>query len=270
MPPAKAPSLTYLTRNLLKHRYLLAQLVKREVLLRYRGAYFGLLWIFLHPLIMLAIFAFVFGQIFQPRWTIQASGVPHALNLYCGLIAFNIFGDTVSRSPNAVRSHPSYVKKIIFPVHILPIVPLGAALVHASFNLLILIGALAWVDQLRVSQFLIPLLLAPLLLFSLGLAWFVSAWGVFLKDMTQIVPVFVQISLFLSPVFYPADALPSALQPLFRHNPLGAVIENLRAALAGAPLDWPTWAIALLISFATALLAGLFFHHSRDEFADAI
>ena len=255
---------------LFHHHYLLGQLIKRDVLLRYRGAYFGLLWIFLNPLIMLGIFVFVFGSIFQARWPAQSDNVPSALNLYCGLIAFNVFSETVTRSPGAVRGYPSYVKKVIFPVEILPVVPLGAGLVHAAFNFIILTLALAWVGQLNPSQLLFPLLLTPLLLFSLGLAWFLSAWGVFIKDMSQIVPVFVQMMLFLSPVFYPADAVPRALRPLFVYNPLGAIIESLRAALAGRDIDWSAWTLALMMSLAAFLLGRAFFRHSRDEFADVL
>ena len=256
--------------SLYRHRYLLGQLIKRDVLLRYRGAYFGLLWIFLNPLIMLGIFVFVFGHIFQARWPVQTGGIPFALNLYCGLIAFNVFSETVGRAPAAVRGYPSYVKKIIFPVEILPVVPLGAALVHAGFNFVILAAALAWVGQLHATQLLLPLLLAPLLLSSLGLAWFLSAWGVFIKDMSQIVPVFVQMLMFLSPVFYPAEAVPPALRPLFSHNPLGAVIESLRAAVAGRDIDWGAWSLALALSVVATVLGAMFFNGSRDEFADVI
>ena len=139
-----------------RHRYLLGQLIKRDVLLRYRGAMFGVLWIFLSPLLMLVIFAFVFGHIFQARWPQQDSGLPFWLMLYSGLIVFNIFAETVSRSPWAVRGYPSFVKKIIFPVHILPVVPLGAALVHGAFNFLILLVALAWMGKLHGQVLLFP------------------------------------------------------------------------------------------------------------------
>lgn len=257
-------------RACLRHRYLLVQLIKRDVLLRYRGAYFGLLWIFLNPLIMLAIFSYVFGHIFQASWPAQAQGIPFSLNLYCGLIAFNLFAETVSRAPGAVRGYPSYVKKIVFPVEILPVVPLGSALIHGLFNALILAAALAWTGHLHPTTLLFPVLLLPLLLSGLGLAWFLAAWGVFIKDMTQIVPVFVQMLLFLSPVFYPAQAVPESLRPLYTHNPLGSVIEALRAALAGMPIDWAAWGVALALSVLAFTLGQAFFHHSRDEFADAL
>ena len=254
----------------MRHRYLLGQLVKRDVLLRYRGAMFGVLWIFLSPLIMLGIFAFVFGQIFQAKWPQQEMGIPFWLLLYCGLIAFNIFAETVARSPSAVRGQPNYVKKIIFPVGILPVVPLGAALVHAVFNYLILLAALLWVGHFHISVLLFPLLVAPVIFLALGFAWFLSAWGVFIKDMSQIVPVFVQMLMFLSPVFYPASVVPAALQPLYRYNPLSTIIESLRASVVGHPIDWQAWLLALTVSLIAAVLGYLFFQHSRDEFADAL
>jgi lipopolysaccharide transport system permease protein len=152
-----------------QHRYLLGQLIKRDVLLRYRGAMFGVLWIFLSPLFMLMIFAFVFGQIFQARWPQQTGDMPFWLLLYSGLITFNLFAETVSRAPNAVRGYTSFVKKIIFPVHILPIVPLGAALVHGAFNFLILVAALAITGNLHWQIALFPILLLP--------AHYCLAWG---------------------------------------------------------------------------------------------
>lgn len=255
---------------LTSHRYLLGQMIKRDVLLRYRGAMFGVVWIFLNPLIMLAIFAFVFGQIFQARWPQQENGAPFWLVLYSGLIAFNIFAEAVSRAPAAIRSYPSYVKKIIFPVEILPLVPLGAALVHGAFNYLILLTALAWTGHLHASALLYPFALLPLLLFALGLIWFLAAWGVFIKDMSQIVPPFVQMLMFLSPVLYPASAVPAILQPLYHFNPLGSVIETCRNLALGHAADWPRWAAALLFGIAAAWLGHAFFRHSREEFADVL
>lgn len=256
--------------ELFGHRYLLGQLIKRDVLLRYRGAMFGVLWIFLSPLIMLAIFAFVFGHIFQARWPEQHEGLPFWLILYCGLIVFNVFGETVSRASSAVRSYPAYVKKIIFPVVILPLVPLGSALVHAGFNFLILAAALAWTGNLSIGLLLFPVLILPILLLAVGAAWFLAAWGVFIKDMTQIVPLFVQMLLFLSPVFYPVSAVPPGLTFIYHANPLGAVIEAVRAAIIGAPVPWMAWSTALALGLVAALLGHTFFRHNRDDFADAL
>lgn len=252
------------------HCNLLVQLIKRDVLTRYRGAMFGVFWMFLSPLLMLAIFAFVFGHIFQARWPEQPDGMPFWLMLYSGLIVFNVFADGVSRSPMAVRAYPSYVKKIIFPVAILPLVPIGAGLIHALFNLSILVIALAWIGQLSFGVLLLPVLFIPVVLLATGLAWFFAAWGVFIKDMNQVVPLLVQMSLFLSPVLYPASAVPAFLRPLYEVNPLGAVIEGARDAVIGQPVDWLAWLIALTGGVIACLLGFLFFRNSRDEFADAL
>jgi lipopolysaccharide transport system permease protein len=259
-----------ISANIWRNRYLLGQLIKRDVLLRYRGAMFGVLWIFLSPLIMLAIFAFIFGQIFQARWPQQESGIPFWVLLFSGLIAFNIFAETISRAPTSVRGYPSFVKKIIFPVDILPIVPLGAALVHGGFSFLILLATLAWTGHLHASLLLFPLLITPLLLLALGLSWFIAAWGIFLRDMTQIVPVFVQMLMFLSPVFYPISAVPESLRTLYLLNPLSTVIEATRAAVGGHPVDWSGWGMAFGFCLIAAILGYAFFQHSRDEFADVL
>lgn len=259
-----------LVDTLYANRYILGQLIKRDVVLRYRGAMFGVAWMFLSPLLMLGIFAFVFGQIFQARWPQQATGIPFALLLYSGLIAFNVFAESLSRAPASIRSYPSYVKKIIFPLEILPLVPLGTALVHAAFNFLLLIAALGWVGELRPSLLLLPLLLLPLILLALGCSWFLAAWGVFIKDMSQIVPLILQMLLFLSPVFYPIQAVPHKLQPLYQFNPLGIVIESLRSAISGYAINWSAWAYVLAASTIACTLGYAFFQHSRQEFADVL
>ncbi|MDO8459335.1 MAG: ABC transporter permease [Burkholderiaceae bacterium] len=253
-----------------QHRYLLGQLIKRDVLLRYRGAMFGMLWMFLSPLFMLVIFAFVFGQIFQARWPQQADDQPFWILLYSGLITFNLFAETVSRAPGAVRSYANFVKKIIFPVQILPLVPLGAALVHGMFNFLVLLVALAYTGGVHFELLFFPLLLLPAVLLALGLSWFVAAWGVFIKDMTQIVPMFVQMLMFMSPVFYPVSAVPPVLQPFYRYNPLGTVIETTRSVVIGQRIDWETWGVTFAFCMGAAMLGYAFFQHSREEFADAL
>ena len=259
-----------MTLVLASHRYLLGQLILRDVLLRYRGAMFGVLWIFLSPLLLLAIFAFVFGQIFEARWPEQPKGPPFWILLYSGLIVFNIFGEAVSRSPTAVRAYPSYVKKIIFPVHLLPMVPLGAGLIHAAFNLVILIFVLVWTGNFSAGIFLFPLLILPVLLLSMGLSWFLSAWGVFIKDMSQIVPLLVQMTFFLSPILYPVSVVPTSLRPLYDYNPIGAVIGAFRSAILGHSISWGAWLITFIAGVVTAYVGYAFFQRARDEFADAL
>jgi len=155
-------------------------------------------------------------------------------------------------------------------VEILPLVPLGAALVHAAFNILILLAALAWTGQLNLPVILYPIMLLPLVLLALGLSWFLAAWGVFIKDMSQIVPPFVQMLMFVSPVLYPATAVPEAIRPLYRYNPLGSVIEACRSAALGQAINWSSWSIALVVGVIASGLGLAFFKHSREEFADAL
>lgn len=256
--------------NIWRHRYLLGQLVKRDVLLRYRGAMFGVLWVFLSPLLMLSIFAFVFGSIFQARWPQQHESIPFWIVMYSGLIVFNMFAETVTRAPSAVRAYPGYVKKIIFPLEILPLVPLGSALIHGAFNFLILLAAMAWVGKLHGEVLLFPLLLIPALLLAIGGAWFLASWGVFIKDMSQIVPVLVQMLMFLSPVFYPVSAAPELLRPLYLYNPLGAVIGAGHSLIIGESVQWTPWGLSLIVGGLVAVLGYAFFMRSREEFADVL
>jgi lipopolysaccharide transport system permease protein len=257
-------------RSLLRNRYLLTQLIKRDVLLKYRGAFFGVLWAFLNPLIQLTVFTFVFSHIFPSRWPNLSGQVPAPIMLFAGLITFNLFADSVSRAPTSVRSYPSYVKKIIFPLEILPMVPLGTACVHGVFNVMVLAVVLAWLGQLHWGILLLPLLLAPLFLMALGVTWFLAAWGVFIKDMSQIVPVVVQMLMFLSPVFYPTSAVPVLFRPFLVLNPLAPALENVRAAITGGAIEWHGWGIALVVAVIVFLLGFAFFQRSREEFADVL
>jgi lipopolysaccharide transport system permease protein len=265
-----ANSIDSVVNNLMKNWSLFGHLVKRDVLLRYRGAMLGALWMFLSPLMILGIFAFVLGSIFQSRWPQQEGGIPLWLTLYAGLIVFNIFAETVSRSPSAVRAYPNYVKKMIFPVQILPVVPLGTALFQALFNYLVMMIALAWIGHLNFQILLVPLLVIPVLLLASGMAWFIAAWGVFIKDMAQIVPVIVQMLLFLSPVLYPIEAVPELLRPFYKYNPLGATIDVARSASLGLGVDWGMWSIALVPAGIIAILGYVFFRYTREEFADVL
>ena len=253
-----------------RNRYLIGQLVKRDVLLRYRGAFFGVVWIFLSPLLMLAIFAFVFGQIFQSRWSTQPESLPYWVMLFTGLIMFNVFSETVAKAPTSVRGYPNYVKKIIFPVDILPIVPLGSATIHAAFNFIVLIVALTLTSNLHAGVSLLPVLIIPLFFLSMGFAWFLAAWGVFIKDMSQIVPIFIQMLFFLSPILYPVSAVPQALRPVYSYSPVSIVIEAGRQAISGGNIDWAMWFMALVIGIVASLLGYAFFQHNRDEFSDAL
>ncbi|PKO58766.1 MAG: phosphate transporter permease, partial [Betaproteobacteria bacterium HGW-Betaproteobacteria-17] len=141
---------------------------------------------------------------------------------------------------------------------------------HGTFNFLILIAALLWAGHFSAQIILYPLLLLPLLLLALGASWFLAAWGVFIKDMAQIVPLLVQMLFFLSPILYTASMVPEAVRPLYDLNPIGAVIEACRAAVSGTTIGWISWSVSLGVGVIAAVLGYAFFQHSRDEFADVL
>jgi lipopolysaccharide transport system permease protein len=261
-----------LIRHLWRHHYLIGQLVRREVLLKYRGSYLGIGWSFLYPLILLAAFTLVFGHVFGARWPQPSHGdAPLALTIYCGLIVFTPFSEIVSAAPRLIHSHQNYVKKIVFPTEILPVSLVLSACIHAAINLGIFLAALLIFVAPTPSILLLPIVLLPAMLFAFGLAWILAAAGVFVRDLAHVMPVFVQLLLFLSPVFYPISAVPPSLHWFYQANPLGLVIEDLRRIMLwGAPPLWNQWFLALIVGGSIALLGYAFFRRVQEEFADVL
>jgi lipopolysaccharide transport system permease protein len=259
--------------SLWDNRRLVWQLTKREVVGRYRGSLFGLAWSFFHPLLMLAIYTLVFGFIFHTRWGgAVTSTADFAIVLFAGLIVFNVFSEAVNRAPGLLLAYTSYVKKVVFPLECLPWVPLAGAAFHAAVSLLVLVvanlvlrGALPW------TIVLLPLLVVPLLLFSIGCAWLLASLGVYVRDVGQAVGVFTTVLLFLSPVFYPSTALPETLRSVLLLNPLATLIEQSRAVLIwGQPPSWVSLAWCYALSLPVACLGLLWFDRTRAGFADVL
>lgn len=228
-------------RALWKQRDLWWQLSKRDVQGRYRGSMLGWGWSLITPLLMLAVYTFVFSQIFQARWSdLQQSGpLVFAINLFAGLIVFNVFSETANQSPSLMLSNANLVTKVIFPLEILPAVTVTAALFHALTSLMVLLGFQLlngllshswWLGHwgVQASALWLPLVWFPLFTSCLALGWLLSALGVYLRDLGQVMGVAVNLLLFLSAVFYPLSALPDRWQPLLQLNPLVMVIEQTR------------------------------------------
>jgi lipopolysaccharide transport system permease protein len=259
--------------SLWANRQLVWQLTKREVLGRYRGSLFGLVWSLANPLLMLAVYTLVFGYVFAARWAgaVDSTG-GFALVLFTGLTVFNLFSECITRAPGLVVGNPNYVKKVVFPLECLAWVTLGAALFHAAVSFAVLLaatlvvrGALPW------TVVLLPLVLLPLLLLILGLTWILAALGVYVRDTSHVIGVLVSVLLFLSPVFYPASALPEPLHGVLLLNPLAIVLESARAILVwGTPPDWPGLAACTLAAGAVAWLGLLWFDRTRYGFADVL
>lgn len=265
-----------LLHSIHKNRTLIFQLTKREIISRYRGSFLGILWTIINPILMLAVYTFVFGFVFKVRLdqnsSLESDQFSFTLLLFSGLIVYNIFSDCLSRSPGLILANINYVKKIIFPLEILPWVNLGATLFHAAISLTILLIALLLINHsIHWTVILMPVILAPFLLLSIGISWFLAATGVFVRDIGQFIGLALTMLLFLSPVFYPATALPESLRDYLFLNPLSFIIEQLRAvALYGQLPDWRGLAIYTLIGLLFAQIGFWWFEKTRKGFADVL
>lgn len=261
-------------RALWQNRELCWRLSEREVLGRYRGSLLGMAWSFLTPLAMLAVYTFVFSQVFKARWgTLENEGpLGFAVNLFAGLIVFNLFSECANRAPTLVLANPSYVKKIVFPLEILAGVTVGSAGFHALTSLVVLaIFELIAFQSLPYTFIWLPLVWMPLILGCLAFTWVIAALGVFLRDIGQLVGVVVSMLMFLSPVFFPVSALPLQWQPILALNPLAQVIEQTRKVLIVGEHPQATYLIAgTLIAGLACELSFRLFQKTKRAFADVM
>jgi len=257
-----------------QNRRLIFQMAKREVVGRYRGSVLGLAWSFFNPLIMLVIYTFVFSVVFKARWGEDAGGgkANFAIILFVGMIVHGLFAECVNRAPSLILSNVNYVKKVIFPLEILPWVSMGSALFHSLISLVVLLLVQVLVNHaLPWTVIFIPLVLVPLIFVSMGVTWFLTALGVYLRDIAQVTVVFTTVLLFLSPVFYPLSSLPESYQKWLQLNPLTFMIESSRKVLIfGHPPDWPSLGLALMVSLIIAAGGFWWFQKTRKGFADVL
>ncbi len=257
----------------LSHPYLIWQMAKREILGKYKGSVLGIGWSLLYPLLLLATYTFVFRLIFKARWPgMDDHPGNFALNIFAGLLLFNLFSEVVARAPRLVLEQPNLVKRVIFPLEVLPWVGVAGALFHAILSLgVLLAGVLIMQNGLPLAALATPVILLTLLPMLLCLGWLLAGFGVFLRDIGQMVAPVLTMMLFLSPVLYPASALPSGVQAWLAINPLSLPIESLRAALLLG--QWPAWGSLLLYTLVWTALAGLAalaFARLRPSFADQL
>ena len=259
--------------SLWRNRYLIKKSVQREVVGRYRGSFFGILWSFFNPLFMLSVYTFVFSVVFKARWNVNSdSKTEFALILFAGLIIFNLFAECVNRSPGLILSNVNYVKRVVFPLEILPWVSLGGALFHASVSLGVwLIAYIILFGTPQITILLLPIIILPLILFTAGISWGLASLGVYLRDVSQFIGLITAALLFLSPIFYASSSLPEKYQFLLQLNPLTSVIELTRGVLLWGKLpDVKIICIQLLCSMLVACLGFAWFQKTRKGFADVI
>ena len=256
-----------------RNRLLIGALIKREVIGRYRGSVLGILWSFFHPLFMLTVYTFVFSVIFKARWGEHAgSKTEFALVLFAGLIVFNLFSECVNRAPGLILENGNYVKKVVFPLEILPVVIFGSALFHTFVSLLVWIVAYSILfGEPHITTLFVPLILLPLTLFTVGICWFLSSLGVYLRDVSQFISIITMVMLFLSPIFYPVTALPDKYRAILALNPLLPAIDQIRGVMFwGNKPDFEVLAIYLLGSLIVAWVGFAWFQRTRRGFADVI
>ena len=257
-----------------RHRALIRILTWRDISGRYRGSLMGSAWSLLTPLLMLAVFTFVFGVVAPTRWPgaeEQGMGM-FALRLLSGMVVHGLLSELLQRAPALVTAQPNYVTKVVFPLEVLGWVALLTGLFHSAMALLVLIllnAALGTV--LSPTLLALPLVLVPYALLLLGIAWILAALGVYLRDLAQVIGPLVMASMFLGPVFYPREAMPAAIQPWLAWNPITVPVEQVRRVLFEA--QWPQWDILAqyaLVAIGVYLLGLWAFDRLKKGFADVL
>jgi lipopolysaccharide transport system permease protein len=253
-----------------RQRQLLQQLVVRELKGRYRGSILGSVWSVLLPVLAVAVYTVVFGFLLKSKWPGQESGWSFALLVFAGLACFNAFAEVVQRSTSVILAQPNLVKKVVFPLDILPALVLGTALVPLLVSMFVVCLGLL-LTSVAVQPVYLIIALIPFLLWLQGLGWFLAGIGTFLRDLGPMVAAVCPLLMFLTPLFYPASIVPEAYQWLVWINPLAVVVETVRAGLAGAvaPPGW-AWVWLMVTSLVTWQGGYWVFTRLRPEMADVV
>jgi lipopolysaccharide transport system permease protein len=262
-----------LLKSLLLNRRLISALIRREVIGRYRGSFMGILWSFFNPVFMLTVYTFVFSVVFKARWDSGSdSKTEFALVLFSGLMVFNLFAECITKAPSLILSNVNYVKKVVFPLEILPWIALGSALFHSAISLGVwLVAYCIFFGMPHATVLLLPFVLLPLVLIIMGFSWALAALGVYLRDVSQFIGILTTVLMFLSPIFYPASALPEDYRHLLFLNPLTPAVEQMRNILFWGKLPDPSLLfIYTAVSLLTAWAGFVWFQVTRKGFADVL
>ncbi len=260
--------------SLVKHRSLIGQLVWRDLSARYRSSLLGVLWLFIQPLLQLAVYSFVFQMVLRARWDVVTETgiqVPFGIVLFVGLLLHAVLADALIRGPSLVTSNPTFVKRVIFPLETLPIVSVASALLLLLVSMVLLvIVTLTLVGPLPVAGLLaiVPVLLLGLM--ALGLAWLMAGLGVYLPDLVQFSPLLATLLLFTAPVCYPRGMVPEHYQWLLWLNPLTVPVENVRSLLFTGAANWAQLGMYGAAALLALTLGGAAFNKMRGGFADVI
>jgi len=261
-----------LAKRLWARRDVFWELTRRDVEGRYSGSFLGLLWSFFNPLLMLAVYTLAFRVFLGMRWPNMESGVDFSLMIFCGMIVHSLLSECLVRAPTVIVSQSNLVKRVVFPLAILPCVMVASSLFNAFLSLLVLlIFVLLSQHTLHPTVLYLPLLYAPYVLLLCGVSWLMASLGVFIRDVTQVAGVISAMLMFLSPVFYPASSLKEPYRDWIAFNPLTTMIEQTRQlVLFGQPPDWHALGLYTLAAVAVLLIGYAWFQRTRDGFADVL
>jgi len=267
-------SLTDAIQSLWKNSHLVWLMTKRDILGRYQNSLMGIAWSFITPLLMLTVYSFVFSVAFPVRWNNTSEYGPayFPVILFSGLIVHGFFSECINKAPGLITANTNFVKKVVFPLEILPWVTIGSALFHTGVSTLVLLGAVILItQQLHWTIVFLPIVLLPLILATAGLTWLFAALGVFVRDIKQVAEIASTAMLFISPIFYPATAIPEKYQFLIQLNPLAFIIESTRKTLLfGEMPNWSYWFLNLVIGLLIAQSGYWWFQRTRKGFADVL
>lgn len=260
-------------KTLYKNGYLLKQLVKKDIQQKYQGSVLGVLWSFIVPILMLVIYTFIFSEVFQAKWDIDTTDkYQFALVLFCGLSAFNLVGEVMNRSTVLIASNTNYVKKVIFPLEMFPVVITLSSLFTCVISFIILIVAkLVLYHNVSGTLYMAFLMFVPLIILSVGLSLFISAVSVYLKDVGNAISVIVTVLMYLSPVFFPLSAVPENFRGICEVNPMTYIIENFRnVVLYGNSINWRFYGISCVVALAVYWIGKIIFMRAKEGFADVL
>jgi homopolymeric O-antigen transport system permease protein len=265
-------SLAAFGRSLVRNRELVVQMAERDTKSRYRGSAMGIFWAGVNPLLMLAVYTFFFGEVFQAKWASAPSGrADFALILYIGLLLHGFVAETLTRAPTLVASQPNFVKKVVFPLELLPVV----GLVSAMFHFVVGLGIwFAFHIVLRgmppVTALLLPLAVLPLAVMMLGLSFMLASLGVYLRDVNHVITFVASVLLFASPIFYPLSAVREPFRSFVELSPLTLPVEQARVFVFGGTPDFLGLGLYSVVALAIVATGFAWFQGTRKGFADVI
>jgi lipopolysaccharide transport system permease protein len=251
---------------------LIGSLARREIAVRYKGSVLGIVWAILTPIVTIATFTLIFAGIFGARFNVSGSGWEFALYLFCGVLPWTAFSEAVQLSSQKIVSQANLVKRVVFPLEILPVAQTLASLANQLFGTIaLLIAALIIQHTIHPTVLWLPILILPQLILTLGAAWLVASLGVFLRDIVQGIALLLMVWMYLTPIIYPESIVPERFRPYINANPFTPLIRSYRnIMLEGRAPDWRGLAYFTGFALIVFIFGYWWFARTRKNFADVI